>query len=290
MPLPLGSRTLDSRGLVLYARALSQRMSTHAPSLPVFVMMAAAVVTTASCRWGSSTEPAGTSAISSTSASAPVPLPDPREECTRSIEEVLRRPALPGAPAFDLVRAQVLGRARGEPMVFVREPERVRPDALPEPLRASRKLLDTGAAGVRITQVSKRHARQPEALRTLLLREGYAYAPDPHDALALIANVRLPDLFAEPEIWMMRRAQAHRLVRAPMRVCEVLARDVSGGNGGVPLRGRSSSGTLRSSCCSVIVSPLHRTPWPARCTGIFAPWLSSKGSSGPASCIGRRPR
>lgn len=138
------SRTLASRGLVLSVRAFSLRMSNRAPFPSIIATVAIAVVTTASCRWGSSPERAGNESIGSASASAHALPPDPRDECVRSIGEVLGRPALPGAPEFDRARADVLGRARGEPMVFVREPERVPVDDLPENLRQSGRLLVSG--------------------------------------------------------------------------------------------------------------------------------------------------
>ncbi len=137
--------------------------------------------------------------------------------CSASIARLLQLPSLPGAPQFDRLRVHVLGRARGEPMVFVREPRRPAPDALPEPLRPLRELLDRGPAGSRVIAVSKKLAREPDALRALLLPEGYVYAADPLDALALVANLRLPDLYQSDELWLMRRAQAQRLVRAPVR-------------------------------------------------------------------------
>ncbi len=58
-----------------------------------------------------------------------------------------------------------------------------------------------------------RHRHDPAALRALALREGYAYAPDPLDALALVTELSLADLFAEPEIWIQRGADTRRLER-----------------------------------------------------------------------------
>src|SRR6185503_12701283 len=47
--------------------------------------------------------------------------------------------------------------------------------------------------GARIGQLRTRHRYEPEALRALVLREGYAYAPDPLDALAIVTDLSLPD-------------------------------------------------------------------------------------------------
>src|SRR4051794_36065580 len=45
--------------------------------------------------------------------------------CQARFTAVEALPAEPGAPAFDAARAEFLGRAKGEPMVFVREPRAV---------------------------------------------------------------------------------------------------------------------------------------------------------------------
>jgi len=117
-------------------------------------------------------------------------------------------------PEYDRLRAEVLGRARGEPMVFVREPVMTAFEALPDKARAVRMSFDKGRPGVRVLLAAKALQRYPAALRALLLREGYAYAPDPHDALALVRDVRLTDLFDEPEIWLQRATHVERLERS----------------------------------------------------------------------------
>jgi hypothetical protein len=152
-------------------------------------------------------------------AAAPVTAaPDPAQAasvaCTSRIEQLLAMPPLPGAPEFDKRRHLVLGRARGEPMVFVREPARTSPTDLPAKLVKEAATLDSGAPGGRVVTIARRHPREPAALRSLLLREGYVYAPDPLDALALVAQLRIADLFEEPEVWLLRRSTISRLQRS----------------------------------------------------------------------------
>lgn len=130
---------------------------------------------------------------------------------------VLAQPDLGGAPAFDANRAEVLGRALGEPMVFVREPKRV-PEALLSPAaRAVAKAFDRAPPGVRVDRLIRQYQHEPHLLRAILLPEGYVYASDPHDALALVRSLQLARAFQDPVIWLQRRDQVFRLERARVR-------------------------------------------------------------------------
>ena len=134
--------------------------------------------------------------------------------CRARVAAVEALPAEPGAPAFDAARAEFLGRAKGEPMVFVREPQPAPDESLPPAWLASRRAFERGKPGAgRMASLRARHKQDPVALRTLALREGYAYAPDPLDALGIVTEISLPDLFAEPEIWMQRGSDTRRLQR-----------------------------------------------------------------------------
>jgi hypothetical protein len=106
-------------------------------------------------------------------------------------------------------------------MLFVREPAALEVDALPTALRSSWELLRKGPPGGRVVQVLKRHAREPAALRALLLREGYLYAPDPHDALALATEVHVGDLFDDPEVWHQRGTEISWLTLKRVRGARV---------------------------------------------------------------------
>ncbi|MBI5532247.1 MAG: hypothetical protein HY898_06015 [Deltaproteobacteria bacterium] len=176
-----------------------------------------AIATLVSCRNAAAPQPAPDSGTAAQP--APAPAPDPAElesrACAKRIDELRAEPAQPGAPEFDKQRQHVLGRARGEPMVFIREPARVAADSIPDKIRSSFDLLLKGPPGGRIVQVAKRHERAAATLRQLMLRDGYVYSPDPHDALALVNTLRIADLFDEPEIWLMRRAATVRLMRSP---------------------------------------------------------------------------
>lgn len=167
----------------------------------------------------------------------------------------MRLPDLPGAPAFDEHRPEFLGRARGEPMVFLREPAAT-PDAELRPAwLASRRAFEKGHPGGRISGLKSRHRGDPEGLRALVLREGYAYAPDPLDALAIVSNITLADLFSEPEIWIQRGKDTRRLRREEKRR-EITYRYVDG-----PLEGRAADllfGDRLGLREADLAEPLHR--------------------------------
>ncbi|WP_044248132.1 hypothetical protein [Chondromyces apiculatus] len=121
-----------------------------------------------------------------------------------------------GAPAFEAQRLAILGRARGEPLVLVREPRPTSDEALAAitpALLASRRAFDAGRPGDRVVKLRSRHKGDPAALRALLLREGYVYSAEPRDALAMVTSLELTDLFDEPEIWLLRGAERHTLRR-----------------------------------------------------------------------------
>jgi hypothetical protein len=175
--------------------------------------------------------------------------------CGAAIERTLSQPGLPGAPDFDRSRAHVLGRVRGEPMVFVREPSQPDADALPAAQQASLRLLQRGPPGQRVIQVMARHGADRAALRTLLLREGYVYSADPHDALALITRVRIADLFDDPEVWLSRAADVVRLQRVKVQG-GVEYRYTSGQGAGHPVD--LLFGDRLALSAEQLQSPLHR--------------------------------
>jgi hypothetical protein len=157
---------------------------------------------------------------------------DPEGDVCRAVAKAIEgEPGLPGAPAFEANRLEILGRARGEPMVLMREPPET-PDArLSEALIASRRVLEKGRPGSRVHELARRHKRDPRAIRELILRDGYAYSSDPHDALATVTALSLPDLFDEPEMWLMRGASTRKLKRE-VRGKEVAYRYVDGPDAG----------------------------------------------------------
>jgi len=137
--------------------------------------------------------------------------------CRARLAAALRAEPLPGAPEFEAHRASILGRARGEAVLWAREPAPT-PDAeLPTAARAARAAL-AGERGARRVAAARRRLRHdPAALRALILREGYLYSSDPAEALALVQGLTLTDLFTEPELHLARGSRVERLVRSEGR-------------------------------------------------------------------------
>ena len=188
-------------------------------------------------------------------AAPPPPVDADLVACRSRVDEIAALPAMPGAPAFDEHRAEFLGRARGEPMVFLREPAATPDESLTAAQRASRAAFLRGHHGGRVASLKARHRRDPASLRALLLREGYAYAPDPHDALSIVSDIKLADLFSEGEIWIQRGSDTRRLSREEKRR-EVVYRYVDG-----PLQGRAADllfGDRAALRAEDLASPLHR--------------------------------
>ena len=186
---------------------------------------------------------------------ADAPVDAELETCRARVAAVEALAAQPGAPALDAARPEFLGRVRGEPMVFVREPRPAPDDALSPAWLASRRAFERGRPGARVVSLRARHRHDPAALRALALREGYAYAPDPLDALALVTELSLADLFAEPSIWIQRGADTRRLERTAKR-SEITYRYVDG-----PLAGRGADllfGDRVAVAEGDLATPLHR--------------------------------
>lgn len=100
----------------------------------------------------------------------------------------------------------------------------------------------------------RRLRHDPAALRALVLREGYLYAAEPAEALALVQRLTLTDLFTEPEIDLARGGRVERLVRAGRR--PVRYEHVDG-----PLAGRPATLLLAdrvATTATALADPLHR--------------------------------
>lgn len=148
------------------------------------------------------TPPAPPPAAGAASSAPAAVAESPGHACAARIAELRAAPAAPGAPAYEASRLAILGRARGEPLVLVREPAGT-------PL--------AGRPGARVRDAIRKAAKQPGAVRAAVLREGYLYASDPEDALVLATALTLPDLFDDPEIVLQRGARTSRLSRVKVR-------------------------------------------------------------------------
>jgi hypothetical protein len=185
----------------------------------------------------------------------PSPADGELEACNARIDALRGEREVAGAPAFEAQRVAILGRARGEPMLFTREPAPVDEAVLSASVRASRDAFERGRPGGRVVSLRGRHKHDRAALRALVLREGYVYASEPLDALALVTHLRLADLFDEPEIVLQRGADTRTLERTT-KLREVTYRYADG-----PLAGRAADllfGDRVAVTREALGTPLHR--------------------------------
>jgi hypothetical protein len=182
---------------------------------------------------------------------APEPAVDTAlQRCKKEIAAFEAEPALPGAPEFERQRVEILGRAHGEPVLFAREPAET-PDAeLTEAARLTRASLARATGYSRVKSILARHRGDKSTLRALLLRQGYLYSSDPHEALALVLLLDLTKLFDEPTIYRQRGAVVSELHRTSGRFAEY--RDEAGRTADLILGDRVA--TSRAG----LEHPLHR--------------------------------
>ncbi len=131
-------------------------------------------------------------------------------ECKKRIAAAEAEPVAPGAPRYDARRVALLGRAYGEPLLYVAEP--------PKP---ARDWADAYEDGLRLAvdfrpriKLQAALKQFPKAdLRRMFLRGGYLYSDNPHAAYALVRELTWGDLYDAPVVLVDRGAERIRLVR-----------------------------------------------------------------------------
>jgi hypothetical protein len=143
--------------------------------------------------------------------SAPSRGPDAAELCRTRRAAVLSQPALPGAPGLEAVRAELLARAKAEPVLFLDAPHatHVRSDLA----RWRDRLYRVGVPWQVIGEVFARFRGDPTELRQIVLTEGYVYADKPDLAALLASGLSLSRLYTEREVEVTRGAHTWRAVR-----------------------------------------------------------------------------
>ncbi len=152
------------------------------------------------------------------------------EQAKQAIADAQQAPHLPGAEQFRARRAELVARAKGEPVVFVATPE-YRQSSTPGVERERLLLLSSDKYFSAVRALVKRYRKSPQRLREVLLRDGYVYSEEPELAFALLSLVGAHHLFDEPEIWVHR---GERLMRA--RLDQDRYRFVDGPHEGAPVR------------------------------------------------------
>lgn len=132
--------------------------------------------------------------------------PAARSRCEDLIIAAETEPGLPGAPNLDARRVDIFLAVKGEPTLFIREPE---PAFSAAPLVVDfRAALARGEAPASvIARLVRSQRTRPEVLRAALLREGYLYADDASLAEALVSSLRADLLFRANEVRVDRGDQ-----------------------------------------------------------------------------------
>jgi len=125
-------------------------------------------------------------------------------ECLARRAELWQRPELILPPAdVPALRAQLLGRTKSVPVLFLSRPEADEREATAAGLRRSLEALPGYAT---FDTVVGKVRRQPELARAVFLREGYLYTENPELA-ALYGSLTLSLLFRDPELVIVRGAE-----------------------------------------------------------------------------------
>ena len=143
--------------------------------------------------------------------------PDARAmDCGAEWARVERLDALPGTPKLGSQRAEMLARAKGEPVFFVSAPSYEKSDSAV--VRGYRRALTQARfPWETLRQIKDRFPNAPRIGRQVLLRDGYLYAESADLGWALWDAIRLEHLFDEPALWLERGSGRLRITRDPKR-------------------------------------------------------------------------
>lgn len=134
-----------------------------------------------------------------------------RDACRAMRQNVESVPALQGAPGLEQNRHQVLGRAKGWPVVFRRPPQHDLSAMTAYYAQLAKGLADPKSAYGTLKTLRSMVKWNRKEVRAVLLPEGYLYTEDPKTAQWLVTIFRLDLLFDEPEIWLLRGSELYQL-------------------------------------------------------------------------------
>lgn len=126
-----------------------------------------------------------------------------RAQCAGLRERLLQQPGLPGAPSFEAKRAQLLARAKAEPVLFVETPKYAPTKS--GGLKYLRDKLQNSSNSYAVLLKQLGRFRQiPKWGRDALLRDGYLYTENANLAFAFVERLRAHHLFNSEQIWIQR--------------------------------------------------------------------------------------
>jgi hypothetical protein len=133
--------------------------------------------------------------------------------CAETLARLQGEPASPGAVVnAGFERAHLLGRARAEPIAFVRAPKFDEQRGSPQ-ARALRADLAVERPAFAFERVLASVKKSPELAREVFLTEGYLYTERPELAALYVNYLALGVLFGEPELRLARGADVWSLKR-----------------------------------------------------------------------------
>ncbi len=134
-------------------------------------------------------------------------------KCRAKATAIAEADILRGAPRFTANRPYILGRARGEPVVFTAEPKATPSDQLDEVTVKLAARFAKSHPVARLRRLLPLLRGKPAEFRKLILRDGYVFATDPIEAFALVRVLRIAHLFEEESIWLQRAGAIAELKR-----------------------------------------------------------------------------
>ena len=147
---------------------------------------------------------------------APAAQPESAESraCAETLARLGREPALPGAAVNSgFERGHLLGRARAEPIVFMRAPNFEAERGSPQARALRAELAAEERPAFAFERVLGKVKKSPELAREVFLSEGYLYTERPELAALFVNYLALGLLFREPELRLARGADVWSLKR-----------------------------------------------------------------------------
>ena len=130
--------------------------------------------------------------------------PDADRACLAQVAQLAALPEL-ALPVVDMpeLRAQLLGRTKNVPLLFLAQPEAAKDNPAADALRQA---LEASPGYAMFDTVVGKVRRSPELARAVFLREGYLYTENP-ELSVLYGSLTLSILFRDPLLRIVRGSQ-----------------------------------------------------------------------------------
>jgi hypothetical protein len=171
-------------------------------------LLLAATVTVGAARWIRGGDPRPVLSVAATPSTQE---PSQGDLCERRRRAILEQPALVGVPALEAARAELMARAKAEPVVFLEAP--VAQAVPPDLAKLRSRLYHEGVPWQVLNDVFSKLKPYPQRLRQVLLTDGYLYADKPDLAALLASGIVLSQIFTERELDITRGCETRHAQR-----------------------------------------------------------------------------